>query len=70
MVFALRDCTGEDVKGTFYHQALQKVNKPDTFDIKNAIRTSVRKGRKEFFVKWMNYPDSFNSWVTERDMID
>lgn len=70
MVYALDDYAGEELKGTFYRQELQKVSEPDTFEIEDVIQTRRRKGKKEFLVKWRGYPDSFNSWVAERDMID
>ena len=69
-VFSLEDLNGEVVEGAFYEQELQVVKKPDAYKIEKVIRTRRRRGGgKQFLVKWLGYPDSFNSWVDESDMV-
>ena len=34
VVYEIEDLEGEEVKGTFYEQELQRVDKPDTFALK------------------------------------
>jgi hypothetical protein len=73
-LYTLRALNGEEVKGIFYEDEIQKVEKPtdDVWEIEKIIETkTVRRGKKkikQYFVKWFGYPDSFNSWVDEQDM--
>ena len=65
-VYTLKDFSGEVIQGSFYEQELQKVRKTDDFyRVERVIRRRKRKGKTEYFVKWLGYPSSFNSWVTD-----
>jgi len=55
---------GEEIQGTFYEQELQKTSQ-DVFRIEKVIR---RRGNKSL-VEWLGYPDSFNSWVDNKDLL-
>jgi len=61
----LKDMSGDDIKGTFYSDELQIVEKPDDalFDVELIVRTRKRAGKIEYLVKWRGYSDKFNSWV-------
>ena len=62
--YGVKDYGGEDIKGKFYEQELQKVMKEDdVYEIEQVIKTRKRGGKVEYFVKWKGYPDKFNSWV-------
>ena len=62
--YGVRDAGGEDIKGTFYEQELQKVVKDDeVYDVEEVITTRRRGGKVEYLVKWKGYPSKFNSWV-------
>ena len=65
--YLLQDLLREPVKGSFYEQELQVVTKPDSYWIEKVIKTRTRKGNKEYFVKWLGYPEKFNSWVAKKD---
>ena len=54
----------EDIDGTFYKQQLQK-NDQNIYRIDRIIR----KRHGEVFVKWYDYPDQFNSWILETDVL-
>lgn len=63
-VYRLRDYCGEELLGTFYEQELQRVvKKGDLYKIERVLAKRKRKGKTEYFVKWLGYPDKFNSWV-------
>lgn len=67
-VYRVADLGGEPIAGTVYRHELQPIQMPETFLIDRVLRTRRRNGKKQFFVKWRGYPDSFNSWVNEEDM--
>ena len=64
--FRLKDWSGEDLKGSFYSQELQKIEKTD--DIYR-IEKVLKEEKNRIFVKWLGYPDSFNSWVVKKDLV-
>ena len=64
ITYKLKDLNGEEIKDSFYEQQLQKTTQ-EMFRIKKVIR---RKGDKSL-VKWVGYPDDFNSWVDNKDLV-
>ena len=35
----------------------------DYYRVQKVIKSRKRNKQKEYFVKWLGYPDSFNSWI-------
>lgn len=71
IVYRLIDLAGENVKGTFYAEELQRTTLPDVYKVEAVLRSRRKRGGvKEYLVKWMGYPDSFNSWVNAKDISD
>ena len=69
-VYKLKDDAGEILDGTFYEAEIQKVIKEDdVYRVEKVLRKRKRKGVVEYFVKWKGYPDKFNSWVAEKDIL-
>ena len=64
-VYKIADYHGDELEGTFYEQELQKVIKTDSdyYRVEKVIKSRMLNKQKEYFVKWMGYPDDFNSWV-------
>ena len=60
--YKIQDMNGEEIQGTFYEQELQK-SKQEIFRIEKIIRSRMKNGKKEIFVKWEGYNKSFNSWI-------
>ena len=67
VTYNIVDLMGEEIKGSFYEQELQKA-KQQTFRIEKIIRRDNKK--KMALVKWSGYPDKFNSWVSSKDLVD
>ncbi len=64
-VYRLKDYNNELIEGTFYEQELQTVIKmDDVYQVEKVLETRKRGGKTEYLVKWLGYPDKFNSWVT------
>ena len=60
----LTDYNGEENKGSFYEQEIQKMYQ-GTFRIEKVIK---RQGDKSL-VKLMGYPKSFNSWIDTKAIV-
>ena len=68
--YKIKDLNNQDLIGSFYDLELQKIDKlSETFEIDSIIKTKIIKKKKHFFVSWKGYPDSFNSWVPESDIV-
>ena len=67
--YRIEDLKGEEIKGTFYAQELQKSTQEE-FRIEKVIkkRTTKSGGEKEVYVKWKGYSNEFNSWIPESDL--
>ena len=64
--FRLKDWHGEEIEGSFYAQELQKIDKSDNV---YRIESVLKEEKNRLFVKWLGYPDSFNSWVAKEDLV-
>jgi Integrase core domain/Chromo (CHRromatin Organisation MOdifier) domain len=61
--YIITNYTGEEeIKGTFYEKELTLVNL-ETFKIEKILKKKRVKGKTLYFVKWLGYPSSQNSWV-------
>lgn len=73
VTYKIVDLDGEVVKGTFYSQELQRVEKDQIFEIESIIDRRKRKiGKKwikEIKVHWKGYPSKFDSWILESDLL-
>lgn len=70
-VYKVADLKGEELEGTFYAEELLAV--PDDVEQGQFLVESIQEERgrgkkKEYLVKWLGYPDKFNSWVTAKDL--
>ena len=59
ITYKIKDLLGEDIKGSFYRQELQKADQ-EIFRIEKVLKKDYK--NKRMFVKWKGYPDKFNSW--------
>jgi ribosomal protein S24E len=55
---------GDEIQGTFYEQELQKTNQ-EIFRIEKIIKGQGNKS----LVKWLGYPESFNSWIDNKSLV-
>ena len=65
ITYKVTDYKDEEVQGIFYEQELQKTSQ-EIFRIEKV----VKKGKTKSLVKWMRYPESFNSWVDNKERIN
>ena len=51
------------IQGVFYQENLQKVSKnDDILYVETILKERVVRGKKEAYIKWLGYPDKYNSW--------
>ena len=67
-VYVIKDLNGERIEGVFYKEELQKIITSDVYKIDKIIKKRKRNGINEYYVSWLGYPDSFNSWIKESDI--
>jgi transposase-like protein len=71
-VYTLKDYDGELIEGSFYEKELQKVQlgKGKVFHVEEILDQKREKGQKWVLVRWKNWPQKFNSWVLEQDVVE
>jgi hypothetical protein len=40
------------------------------YEVERILEHRKRKGQKEYFVKWKGWPDSYNQWEPEENLIN
>ena len=61
MTYNVSNAMGQTIKGTIYEPELQKVMLLDYFDLEAILDMYQHENRTQTFVKWVDYPASFNS---------
>lgn len=71
-VYRLKDSAGEEITGTWYENELQSVNIEGSteFRIDKIIKTQGKGPTRKLYVKWKGYPEKFNSWILEKDLVN
>ena len=70
ITYKLVDFTGEKISGSFYESELSRVVIPEkpVYRIEKVIMERRRRGKVEYLVKWVGWPEKFNSFVTKREL--
>ena len=69
--YRLKDLSGEPIMGTFYEKELQlSIKDNEIYEIDSILKKRKRRGRAEFLVSWLGYPEKYNFWITEKDLIN
>ena len=66
--FIIEYLLGEEIKGKFYKEQLQKMQLPTTFIVDKINRRRKRKGITEVLVSWRGYPTKFMQWLPQTDI--
>lgn len=59
-----------DGNRNYYDEDIQKIKKDPNYRIDKVIKVRTRNGIRQYFVSWLNYASSFNSWVNAEDVHD
>ena len=67
--YKIEDLNGEEITGIFYQEELQKIDKTDNiFKIERIIKKRSTRKSMQYLVKWLGFPESFDSWVDKKDL--
>ena len=67
LAYRLHDLANKPICGIFYREELIKVILPETFPI--IIKKSrIVNGRKQFYVSWLGYDSSQDTWIDAQDL--
>lgn len=68
--YIIKDLNDDIIEGRFYEQELQEINQKDEiYSIDKIIRKRNKNNQVEYFVSWLGYPKSFNSWIKASDLV-
>ena len=71
VTYGISDYKGEPVLGSFYKEELQIIDKSDDiYPIEEIVNQRTVNGRREYLVKWVDYPSEANSWIVESNLFN
>ena len=65
-LYKLADLANEKISGSFYEAELVPSVLKKTYPIQIIKKLNTKP--KKYFVRWVGYPDSFNSYINESDL--
>ena len=68
-MYKIEDEKKEIDKQRYYPEEIQKITE-NLYRVEKIINRKTVGGKKMCLVKWLNYPDSFNSWVEEKNIVN
>jgi hypothetical protein len=70
-LYILTQLNGSEVKTKLYSWQLKSADNPDNieFPIEKVLKKRKVAKKTELFVKWLHYPNSYNSWVNEGQVV-
>lgn len=67
--YLLESTDGQPIKGCFYEAELQKTKSPNVYLVEKVLRSRKINNNIQLFVKWLGFPNQFNSWINKRDIV-
>lgn len=65
--YQIKSEDGSTVDKRFYPEDLQTVY-PNLYRIEKILKTKTVRGKKQYYVKWLNHPDKYNSWIDAKEV--
>jgi hypothetical protein len=67
------DFDNQIIQGKFYKEEIQKILdvelKEGEYFVEKILDIKGKKPKRQFFVKWQNYPSTENSWIFESNFV-
>ena len=67
VMYSIKDVNGEQLKGKFYKQELQVIDKPDIYRIQKVLKSKGVGEYKQYYVKWHGYSEP--SWINAKNLV-
>lgn len=67
--YLLESLEGEPISGCFYEAELLKTNSPDVYLVEKILKKRNRNNTEQLFVKWLGFPNQFNSWINKNSIV-
>lgn len=67
-LYSLKDYKDREIPRKFYKSEIQPIP-PPSYRIERILRERTVDGKKEYFVKFLNYPSDANAWVSDLDHV-
>lgn len=67
-LYKIKDHLGNVPDLRFYPEEVQKI-KENLHRVEKIIKRRTYRGRRQCLVKWLNYPENYNSWINESEVI-
>ena len=68
VTYNICDLEGNELKGVFYREELIPVKNSGVYDVK-ILKTRKYKGKRQYLVKYVNYPASKEKWLEESQLM-
>jgi len=70
ITYNLTEYDNTPLEGSFYEQELQKTKEPEFYMVEKILKERKKKGKKQYYVKWMGWENKYNSWLDEQELKD
>ena len=67
-MYFIKDENDVKEKQRFYPEEIQKITE-NLYRVEKILNERIQDGKKQYFVKWLNYPEQFNSWIDDDDLV-
>ena len=67
-LYKIKDEKENIIDQRFYPEQVQKI-KENLYRVEKVIKKRKFRGKTQCLVKWLNYPDSYNSWIDESELL-
>ena len=66
MTYGIKDFKDEEIKGSFYKNELEAVDKShDIWPINKIIKSRKYRGETQFLVNFLGYPETLTQWIPQ-----
>jgi hypothetical protein len=67
IIYFIEDLDKHEILGSFYKEELTKVKKgeEDYWEIEKVIKSRIKNGKREYFIKFRGYDNKHNRWVSD-----